>query len=344
MKICIPVISFTKAGGMKVLTQLANRSVKLGHEVTFFCADVESKPYYKVDTEVSISYAPDSNKNSKEKSIIKKLYYIYNFLKINSKKYDAVLANYYLTAYPVYAGSRTKNFYYIQAYEPEFADEITNKIKKTTAKTIAWLSYYLPLIQIVNSKFYVGYKNINSKIILVPGLDLNIFKNTPRVKNKILTVGCIGRTETWKGSQDVADAIKIINDKNIPIKLRVAFNPVDHEYYERCEPIGSDGLADFYRSLDILVAPGHIQLGAIHYPVIEAMACGVTVITTGYYPANNGNSYIVPIASPESIADVILKMNEDDMSQKIKNAHADVQEFPWSKVVKKFIEIIEVNR
>ncbi|WP_341479706.1 glycosyltransferase [Clostridium algidicarnis] len=69
-------------------------------------------------------------------------------------------------------------------------------------------------------------------------------------------------------------------------------------------PDGDDNLADYYRNLDILVAPGHIQLGAIHYPVIEAMACNVPVITTGYYPANDENSFIVPVKRPDKIAEI----------------------------------------
>jgi len=33
--------------------------------------------------------------------------------------------------------------------------------------------------------------------------------------------------------------------------------------------MGLNNLADFYRSLDVLAAPGHIQLGAVHYHADE---------------------------------------------------------------------------
>lgn len=55
-------------------------------------------------------------------------------------------------------------------------------------------------------------------------------------------------------------------------------------------PKNDEELAFFYRSLDILIAAGHIQLGACHYPVLEGLASGVAVIHSGYLPGTSANS------------------------------------------------------
>ncbi|MGL4567899.1 MAG: glycosyltransferase, partial [Fusobacteriaceae bacterium] len=112
---------------------------------------------------------------------------------------------------------------------------------------------------------------------------------------------------------------------------------------ELVKPDGDNNLADYYRSLDVLVAPGHIQLGAIHYPVIEAMACNVPVITTGYYPANEENSFIVPIKSPEKIAEELEKIyyNYEIAYNKAKEAQKNIDEFSWDRVADKFLKKIQ---
>ena len=63
--------------------------------------------------------------------------------------------------------------------------------------------------------------------------------------------------------------------------------------YFSFKPNCDSELADYYRSIDILIAPSFLQLGAYHYPVIEALACGTAVITAGYLPGNKYNSWIL---------------------------------------------------
>ena len=117
--------------------------------------------------------------------------------------------------------------------------------------------------------------------------------------------------------------------KAIILKFKVAFNPVKYKNHELVHPDGDKKLADFYRSLDILVAPGHIQLGAIHYPVIESMACNTPVITTGYYPANDENSFIVPVKRPDKIAETIeMIINDYSVAiNKAEKARKDIKQF-----------------
>ena len=240
----------------------------------------------------------------------------------------------------------TKVFYYIQAYEPEFYDnkDVISFIKRFIAAS----TYYLPMIRVVNADIYRDYKNLHSKYVIPPGLDLEIYHSQINQWDGIrkIKIGCIGRNEEWKGAQDVAAAIDILSNDGIEVEFIVAFNPVKCvSEYKLVKPDGDDNLADYYRNLDILIAPAKLQLGAIHYPVIEAMACGTCVITTGYYPADDSNSYIVPVSSPESIAATIKNImnNYDEALKKVLNAQDEIQRFDWKNVSNDFLKIFKEN-
>lgn len=338
MKILIPVFGFGRAGGYRVLSCLSNEWKK-SVDVEFITFEDSKIPYFPTDANIKVLPLKLAD------NFLKKSY----FLSKEMEKYEEekiILANQNQTVWATLFSKEINKFYYIQAYEPEFYNEYKgNIIKKNIQKFLAWLTYFMPLIKVVNADIYRNYKNIKSKYVIPPGLDLNIYypKKLTKDNKKTLVVGCIGRVEEWKGSQDVGRAVEILHKKGLDIKLKVAFNPVEYSNHELVKPDGDKNLADYYRSLDVLVAPGHIQLGAIHYPVIEAMACNVPVITTGYYPANNENSFIVPIKSPEKIAETIEKIyfNYEEAYKKSQKSQEKIGEFAWEVVAKNFLDIIK---
>lgn len=347
-KILIPILMFGKSGGLRVLSQLSNHWTANGFEVTF-CSNYRSpSPYYPISANIIWL---DDNGNVTESNVIadpkntayKRIISLYYYLRRHSKKYDIVLANQNNTAISVFWGSKAHNYYYIQAYEPEFYNIIG--ISSTIKKFIAWTTYFYPMKKIVNADIYKKYKNIRSKYVIPPGLNLQTYypKNLKK-ENKIeLIIGCIGRHEVFKGSEDVGEAVRILHERGYNVKLKVAFNPISYKNHELVIPDGDSNLADYYRSLDVLIAPGHIQLGAIHYPVIEAMACNVPVITTGYYPANNENSFIVQIKKPNEIADVLIRLINDYSVAYTKATMAikDIQRFDWKIISNDFIKIFD---
>lgn len=349
VKILIPILSFERAGGMRVLSQLANYWNKFGYDVKIVVFHESMKPYYPLDVQVlwidkdgrelDINTLTYDAKNS----VFKRMYAILEFLKKHSEEYDIVLANHNYSTWPVWLGSKSTNFYYIQAYEPELYS--SKNIRGFIQTFIAWVTYFLPITKIVNADIYKHYKNIRSNYVIPPGLDLDIYypKELKLRNMEQIIVGCIGRIEEWKGSEDVGEAVKILHDKGYDIKFKVAFNPTKYKNHQLVHPDGDENLANFYRSLDVLVAPGHIQLGSIHYPVIEAMACNVPVITTGYYPANDENSFIVPVKRPDKIAETIeLIMNDYSIAmKKATKAREHIKQFDWKIVSNKFIDIFQ---
>lgn len=345
------MLSFGKAGGYRVLAQLANYWTILGHEVTIVAYYEIQSPYYPINAKIiwindkGNETTTNVDKYKRKNSGFKKAVYTYRFLKTRSEEYDVVLANENISAWPVIWGSKSNNFYYIQAYEPEFYSN--NSTRGLAHKVLAWLTYFLPLTRVVNADIYKKYKNLKAKYVIPPGLDFtNYYPKTLSCENKpVLVIGCIGRKEKWKGSEDVSEAVRILHSKGYQnkIKLKVAFNPVSYEKHEVVQPNGDENLANYYRSLDVLVAPGHIQLGAVHYPVIEAMACNVPVVTSGYYPADETNSFIVPVKRPDKIAEVLenIYLDYSLAYEKATVAQKQVQEFSWEKVAQKFIDIFE---
>lgn len=348
LRILIPMLSFGRAGGIRVLSQLSNKWIELGHTVCIVSHFESEDIYYPTKAniiwindqgeEVDINRAQVNTKNIG----LKKMYGIYNYLRKESSKYDVVLANHNLTAWPVALGSKAQNYYYIQAYEVEFISK--KNIKGLLKQFSAWLTYFLPLIKVVNADVYRNFKNIKSDYVIPAGLDLNTYypiKNDKQITNKDFTIGCIGRQAEWKGSNDVGDAVKILRSKGYKVDFKVAFERIKYKEHELVKPDGDDNLAQFYRDLDVLVAPGHIQLGAIHYPVIEAMACKTPVITTGYYPANTNNAFIVPIKRPDRLAETLSYIidNYDDAIKKAELAYEDIKEFDWQIVSTNFLNI-----
>ena len=349
MRILIPILGFSKSGGMKVLINFANYWMRQGHDVTILSA-TNDLPYYKVD--VKIIYRDHYSKpyslfSVRYISILSGLYFLYAFMKRSSENYDFFIANHNLTAYPVYFAGRKKGVYYIQAYEPEFYNVIGSLFKRNFLAFFAWLTYFLPLVRVVNAKIYLDYKNIKANFCVFPGMDISVFRPRSRPKKSStdkFIIGCIGRLEKYKGTSDVCDAVKILHDQGYTnIKLVVAFNRVGYNDYELIFPDGDQALSQYYRSLDILVTPGHIQLDAIHYPVIEAMATKTPLITTGYFPSKPGNSFLVPVKSPESIAECIRHVinNYDCALSKADLAFYEVQELSWENVSNNFISILD---
>jgi glycosyltransferase involved in cell wall biosynthesis len=347
LKILIPTLSLGKSGGTRVLSLLSNYWKKLGNDVRIVSYYGSEEPYYPVDADMiwvneeGIVQSLNDAKLNVRNSVFRRTKGIYKFLKNNSKEYDIVLANQNFSTWPVCFGSEATNFYYIQAYEPEFYSR-TN-IKGLIQIFMSWLTYYLPLTRVVNADIYQKYKNLNSNNVIPPGLDLNIYypKENKDISGREFIVGCIGRKAEWKGSNDVGEAVKILRKKGYNIKFKVAFEPINYAEHELVKPDGDENLADFYRCLDVLVAPGHIQLGAVHYPVIEAMACKTPVVTTGYYPANDDNSFIVPVKRPDIIADTLAGIigNYESAIKKTEIAYATISQFDWNIVSTKFLDV-----
>lgn len=346
MKILIPVLGFGNSGGNRVLSKLADELIKLGYGVQFLSPDTSENPYFPTCATILwadkngnlMSSHNDSGKKataiSNQKQVLKAL------LKLDRNSYDLIIANHSLTTIPIkMAGLIHKTLYYVQAYEPDYY-HLMPGIKNKILEILSAFSYKMKLFTVVNAEIYLKYKKLESSRVLYPGVDFkNFYPSIKEMKNgNEIIIGTIGRLEPFKGTQYVLDAFRKLKKKYGNIRLHIAFgNPEDYIDYEGVycfQPNGDDALGDYYRTLDFYFCAGFTQLGAFHYPVAEAMSCGIPVITTNYYPANNDNAWLL---SPKDVDDIINKFemaynNLDVRKKKIQQALKDVEQLKWELV------------
>lgn len=340
------MLGFGKDGGYRVLSKLSTAWAEQGHNVELILGH-KSEMYYPLSEKVKITYLSGKSKYDNAKVIVP--YIIKNF-----DKYDVLLANQNRTAFYIYFACLrrrdfSKAYYYIQAYEPDFYKtsrryDLKTNMGKVYYKTLAWLSYFLPLTHIVNSPIYLNYKNIRADKVVYPGIDLNNYYSKDVTSfNSILKVGTIGRNEEWKGTADVCKAMEILNSKGVDFEFCLAFNDFDTLPHLFVKPDGDEKLAAFYRDMDIVVAVCKGQHGSIHYPIIEAMAVGSSVICTDYFPSSGSNAYKVDESAPEQIADAVKNImnNKKDAIKKRRRALEDVQQFSWAVIANKFMSYLK---
>jgi hypothetical protein len=346
MKILIPVLAFSSAGGMRVLSKLSSTLIEQGHQVELLGPHDINEPYYPTLAKIRtfrnyFNYLP----------VVRGLFNLFGmflFVLKHRKEYDVFLANYNLTAFPVSLAAlgSGKGFYYVQAYEPEFYNR--KSIIGFLGFLMASVSYFLPLKRIVNGAIYKNYKLLNATQVVEPGIDLEVYRFSPKVRDEsTIVLGCIGRELAWKGTYEIIEAVKFVRDAtgknlilNVAFELPKTVDLANYEFVRMFSPHGDDNLAAFYREADLFIAIGLLQDGAFHYPCLESLASGCTVISN-YGPATDSNSLYFSNVTKEKIAQQILRYLQLDESElKSMRAHAknDVTLYGWSEIAKKMVE------
>ena len=366
MRILIPIIGFGRAGGYRVLSELANHWIALGAVVDFLVDHRSESPYFPTRGGI-LRFGRDGRELAS--SLDTKVQFgasgnaasiflgMWRALRRLAPEYDVVLANHSLTAWPVALASRPRGgrgarAYYIQAYEPDYFQS-ERGWKARVLGVLSAMSYKLPLRQVVNAPIYLRYRGIRSEDWVPPGIDDSIFtrcSTLPGMRGTVWTLGVIGRREPAKGTADALAAFEQLASRWPNVHLKVAFGNLprgwSHPRAVVVTPTNDTELAAYYRSLDVMLAPGTLQLGACHYPVIEAMASGVPVVTTGYLPADETNAWIVPVHAPESIAaavEQIMGAEPQHLASKLDRAATAVEAFAWDAVAARFLALLRAS-
>jgi len=191
---------------------------------------------------------------------------------------------------------------------------------------------------------YKNYKEIKTDKVVYPGINLNNFYPKFHTKtNEKIVLGTIGRTEFYKGTFYILEAIKKLRQKyGETVELYIAFGDQKWEEIDGVKmffPNGDEELGEFYRKLDVYLSAGLVQLDAIHYPVLESMATKIPLITTGYYPSNNENSWIIPTQNSGAIVDKVedILKNPIIAEEKANKAFSEVGQFSWDIISEKML-------
>jgi glycosyltransferase involved in cell wall biosynthesis len=362
MKIYLPILGFTRTGGARVLAELASAWKRMGHDAVFLANQYSQPPYFPTTAQIYWlddegrrleGPGPKGAERGGALGLFRNLRSLRRALNRYARPGDAVMANQSFTAWPVFLNrSGAAAFYYVQAYEAQKYLE-----RRTLSSTVLFLlsvgTYYLPLRRIVNSNAYRRYRSLRAEHVVPPGLDFSVFHpgaaQGADLADRTVVLGCVGRKEPSKGTPYVVDAFKLLLARGCDARLRIAYGNVPPEIAEhpRCEvvvPANDRELADFYRSLDILIAPVWGEHDAPLYPVMEGMACGVPVITTHFFPATPDNAALVPVRDAKGIADAVETVISEDAARRrarVEKGLATVRPFGWPEVAGEMLRLLK---
>jgi len=234
---------------------------------------------------------------------------------------DVNVATLCLTAFAVHRSQKGVPFYHMQHYEP-----LT--MKGRPAKIVAEKTYGLPMKKIANS---IWLRNIlrerfgENAAVINPGIDVNVFHPCREIeRNSRTRIVCLGKSLKWKGLDDLFAALKIVKRSISDIELVMYGSepsiqaPIRYKYFHKPSDVR---LAEIYSSADVVVCPSWFE--SFPLPPLEAMACGVPVVTTRYgtedYAFNEENSLVVPPKKPKLLAAAIIRiLSEEELRNRLR--------------------------
>jgi glycosyltransferase involved in cell wall biosynthesis len=361
MHIVIPVLWTLPSGGFRMLCELSREWIAAGCRVTFVAPSTAGPPYFQTPAKFvfaqsngELSETPGSGVATRGAAgVWRRSVELQRGLARLAEDADVMLANAALTAWPVaLTRTRARKFYYVQAYEPEDSFSV-GRPTDWVLGALAYTSYWLPLRQIVNSPTYVGYRNLRAETWIPAGVDLQKMRPAPDaapLDGRPFVFGCLGRPEPFKGTAHVVTAFDTLVARGRNVRLRIAHGhfPPGRPQPDGCEIVKARNDAElvaFYQSLDALVAPATIHLGAPHCPVMEAMACRVAVVSTGAIPASRDadNAWIVAPGDPTGIADALdeIQFDAPTRERRLSKAMQDIQAFSWSLIAPRMLALFK---
>ena len=266
---------------------------------------------------------------------------------------DITLATSFETARPAYLLNGEK-FYFPQHFEVYFSDGFDSP---PHADALARQSYNLGFRLIANSTWLRA--KLRSELGDVPvalcpnAIDHSVFNGQPKLSTstrEITVISYGGRQAGWKGFREMAQAMAIARStlREYEIEWRVYGDalvaPNEITPYKPLGFLSPSRLSEEYRKADILLSASWYESFPL-FP-IEAMACGLAVVTTQMgteeYAMHGITAEIVEPKDPESIAKGLMKLIQDqDYRRRIAEAgNEKAREFTWDVSVRRLEGIL----
>lgn len=205
-------------------------------------------------------------------------------------------------------------------------------------------------------------KGFDKPVSIIPfGVNLEVFKPRPseRPNSDALTIGFVGRMLPGKGLNVLVNALAQMRDERWKLLLvgdgpeRLGFEKALAHYQlsDRVEIAGAvsyEGVADFYRRMDMLVMPTRTtrrireQFGRV---LVEAMASGVPVVgtTCGAIPeVIDDAGIVVAEGDAEALAGGLRRLLADEaLRRQLAQAgrHRAEGHYSWALVARKTYEL-----
>ena len=214
-------------------------------------------------------------------------------------------------------------------------------------------SFRLPLKFWCNSRWTRERFQLNSPQpaeIVTPGVDQNIFKPIQRAGDRLPLIGVMGRRVKMKGTAEALEALNIIFGKGFQFILRVftqeKLSLEKAEFpLEIVSPPDDRALADMLAECSLFVSASWHE--GFYLPALEAMACGVPVVTTDSggvreYAVEGKNCLMTPPKNPRKLAEAVEKMllNSELSFKLAEEGIRTASKFSWDSSVDKIENII----
>jgi glycosyltransferase involved in cell wall biosynthesis len=352
MKIAIPIIRFDKSGGIRALTVLANGLSERGYEVCFVVPKEQHTPTFELNQKISVRVVkPNFGTVQYLSGSFKLAQLVYGMPKV-----DIAIANSFVTAYPVKVcqliGLVKYPFYFVQAYEPlAFGEWAKGSVfVKKMKMNMARLTYLLGLNCIANSRWVANmlaaYHEIQPLIVSL-GVDTNVFYPNNNGEHattheRIMTIGNSNPIKQFylfylvlrELQKSIScEAIIATDEKSLKIDDGIE----QHWFY----PEDDFELARVYNLANLFLSTSYLE--GYGLPLLEAMACGIPVVTTDSggiheFCQDGLNCRIVQSSNPADIAEVVLEVLLDQSlrAKIVKNGQVTAKEFHWKKMVDGF--------
>jgi len=195
----------------------------------------------------------------------------------------------------------------------------------------------------LNSKGYLNVETINH------GIDQNFFTYNDK-EPEIPMIGYVGRIVPWKGLKEIAEVAQ-----ELGYKVQVMGKMDKPDYWEQIPKevlnfeyfnCSSEERVEAYRNMTIYIGNSEDNYEEGTLPFLEAMACGVPVVTTLNGVANdiiqdNHNALVVPFKDKETLKIQIKRIMEDiDLRKTLrKNGWNTVKTFTEEKMAWEYAKL-----
>ena len=182
-------------------------------------------------------------------------------------------------------------------------------------------------------------------VVTQDGIDLNIFKpiNIDRlneISNRELIIGWVGNSMWSSHLEDFKGLHTILNPAIERLKLQgFKISTYYADTQERFIP--HDQMAEYYSKIDVLICVSKIE--GTPNPILEAMACGVPVITNDVGIVREAfgelqSEFILPSRSINSLCIMIINfLNNPELASKLSLENVEkIQKWDWKIQAEKF--------
>jgi len=310
MRIVIPVIDFGRGGGYRVLSRLASEWSRTT-EVQFIAPAFAAEPYFPTDAGIvhvnahGRVVARETRDLAGFSRVSRAQIALTRGLRRNALPGDVILSNHFLTTLAA-NGVRSEGTTHVRLMQATEADYYPGDTVRARAFRLLAerADAKAPFVLVNSPEFLVDDRRRIG--FIPPGVVQELFHPPPPRQPRPLVLGTIGRSEPWKGTDRVLSALRVC-DLPEDARISVANFGADLSAFgdlpiDESVPGRDSDLASWYRDLDIYVVGAYGQQGGYHYPCLEALSCGVTLITPWYRPADESNSWVVESSDPSHLA------------------------------------------